>query len=235
MAITNPTKYVTIRRLARFLQKLQEAGLDISTKADKVQNATNGNLAALDANGNLKDSNSKPSDFATSAQGEKADSAIQTVKVNSTALTPDENNAVNIDLVYTTAYCTTSAATAAKTALCSYYSLADKSYIMVNIKNANTKKAALTLNINSTGAKSIYINGTASSSSNYTLPAGSYLVYYDSDKYYFRTDGKITGSGMLLPSGTSAKLLRADGSASALQASEVPSIVSVSGKVLTIQ
>lgn len=33
-------------------------------KADKVQNATNGNLAALNENGNLEDSGKKPSDFA---------------------------------------------------------------------------------------------------------------------------------------------------------------------------
>ena len=35
---------------------------DISGKADKVQNATNGNLAGLDGNGNLVDSNIKASD-----------------------------------------------------------------------------------------------------------------------------------------------------------------------------
>lgn len=35
-------------------------------KADKVQNATSGNFAALDANGNLTDSTKKASDFATS-------------------------------------------------------------------------------------------------------------------------------------------------------------------------
>lgn len=38
--------------------------VDISGKADKVANATEGNLAALDANGNLTDSGSKASDFA---------------------------------------------------------------------------------------------------------------------------------------------------------------------------
>lgn len=40
----------------------------VATKADKVTNATNGNLAALDANGNLIDSGVKPSDFATVEQ-----------------------------------------------------------------------------------------------------------------------------------------------------------------------
>ena len=92
------------------------------------------------------------------------------------------------------AYCSTAAGTAAKTATCSGYVLLSKSYIHVIITTANTSATALTLNINSKGAKPIYINGTASSTSNYTLPAGSYLVYYDGTNYYFRTDGKITGS-----------------------------------------
>lgn len=69
---------------------------DIADKADKVSNATSGNFAGLDANGNLTDSGSKAADFATAAQGGKADSAIQSVKVNGTALTPDANNAVDV-------------------------------------------------------------------------------------------------------------------------------------------
>lgn len=52
---------------------------DISGKADKVASATNGNFAGLDSNGNLTDSGSKASDFATAAQGAKADSAVQSV------------------------------------------------------------------------------------------------------------------------------------------------------------
>lgn len=68
----------------------------VSGKADKVSGATNGNFAGLDSNGNLTDSGSKASDFATSSQGSKADSAIQSVKVNGSALTPDANKAVDI-------------------------------------------------------------------------------------------------------------------------------------------
>jgi hypothetical protein len=68
-----------------------------SSKADKVASATSGNFAGLDANGNLTDSGKKAADFATAAQGGKADSAIQTVKVNGTALTPDANKAVNVE------------------------------------------------------------------------------------------------------------------------------------------
>jgi hypothetical protein len=70
---------------------------DIEGKADLVSGATAGNFAGLDANGNLTDSGSKAADFVTAAQGTKADSAIQSVKVNGTALTPDANKAVNVE------------------------------------------------------------------------------------------------------------------------------------------
>ena len=93
-------------------------------------------------------------------------------------------------------YCDTAAATAAKVGTCSFYTL-QKGYLQVAVRYDNTAKSALTLNINSKGAKPIYINGAASSTSNYTLPGGMYFVYYDGTNYYFRTDGKISG---LLPS-----------------------------------
>ena len=71
---------------------------DLGNKADKVANATSGNFAGLDENGNITDSGKKASDFATSTQGGKADSAIQGVKLNgaSSALTPDSNKVVTI-------------------------------------------------------------------------------------------------------------------------------------------
>lgn len=56
---------------------LEQLVLDIKDKADKANPSTNGNLAALDAFGNVKDSNHKASDFATAAQGAKADTAYQ--------------------------------------------------------------------------------------------------------------------------------------------------------------
>ena len=59
--------------------------------------ATN-DFVALDANGNVKDSGKKASDFATAAQGAKADSAIQGIKVNGTAQTPDSGNVVDIEM-----------------------------------------------------------------------------------------------------------------------------------------
>ena len=70
------------KKASDFIEKSQTAGLvkndgsidetqyisDVSGKADKVTNATNNNFAALDANGNLKDSGKKASDFLTEHQ-----------------------------------------------------------------------------------------------------------------------------------------------------------------------
>lgn len=102
---------------------------------------------------------------------------------------------------YTSAWCGTAAATAAKTATCSNYTLRNNSYIHVLIRYTNTAASALTLNINSTGAKPIYINGVASSKDNYSLYAGTYIVFYNGTNYYFNTDdslpGKIKDSSIL--------------------------------------
>lgn len=94
---------------------------------------------------------------------------------------------------YTSAYSGTAAGTAAKTASMNYYTATPNSYVHINFRYANTSASALTLNIDGKGAKPIYINGAASGSNNHTLPAGSYLVFYDGTNYYFRTDGKVTG------------------------------------------
>ena len=102
-------------------------------------------------------------------------------------------------------HCTTAAATAAKVGTTSYYTLANNRYFMCMMRYDNTAASALTLNVASAGAKPIYINGTVSSETNYTLPKGLYLVYYDGTNYYFRTDGTMTGS-VTGNAGTASKL-----------------------------
>lgn len=98
----------------------------------------------------------------------------------------------NSTYYYTSVYCTTGASTAAKVGSGSYYAL-NKGYLQVMMANANSVAGAITFNIASKGAKPIYINGVASSASNYTLPAGIYIVYYDGSAYHFRTDGLLPG------------------------------------------
>ena len=105
----------------------------------------------------------------------------------------DDYNTTWSAWIYSTPYSTTGGSTAAKTANCSRFALNANSWLPVLIGYSNSYAGAITLNINSTGAKSIYINGAASSATNYTLPQGLYLVFYDGTNYYFRTDGKLTG------------------------------------------
>ena len=64
-------------------------------KADKVAGAISGHLAGLDANGDLTDSGSKASDFATAAQGAKADTAVQPGDLATVASTGDYDDLLN--------------------------------------------------------------------------------------------------------------------------------------------
>lgn len=89
------------------------------------------------------------------------------------------------------AYCTSSSATPNKAASLSGYSLLTNQYFMLTLTNSNTVIGAFTLNVNNKGAIPVYINGLPSSDSNWTMPAGTYLVFYDGTNYHVRTDGKI--------------------------------------------
>lgn len=97
---------------------------------------------------------------------------------------------------YAACWCGTAASTRAKVGTCYTFALKANSYLFVNMRYANTYASSyMTFNVNSTGAKPIYINGTISGSSNYTLPAGGYIAYYDGTYWHFRTDGKLPGPG----------------------------------------
>ena len=104
------------------------------------------------------------------------------------ALTTEDTNTVP------SAYCTTDASVASKEAVCTGYVKTANTYLHIDITTSNTAQSALTLNVNSTGATPITINGEVTSSTNYTLPAGTYIAFYDGVNYQFRTDGVIPGA-----------------------------------------
>lgn len=106
----------------------------------------------------------------------------------------DMNNQRYMVSSSSSAYSDTEGDSAAKHATCAQYVARTNTFVYVTLHHDNTAVGQLTLDINKTGAKVIYINGQISSSTNYTLPEGTYFVYYDGSKYYFRTDGKITAS-----------------------------------------
>ena len=94
------------------------------------------------------------------------------------------------------AYSSTTGSSSVKYAVCTDFVLRSKSFIQLILKNNNEANSQLKLNINDTGDRVLYINGTVSSSTNKTLPAGSYLVYFDGNYYHVRTDGLIPGPGI---------------------------------------
>lgn len=96
--------------------------------------------------------------------------------------------------IYYSGVVRSSAATLAKTANFTNFALKDNSWVQINMAYGNSAAKEITLNINNTGAKPIYINGLPSSDSNYELPAGTYFVFYDGTAYQFRTDGYLYGT-----------------------------------------
>ena len=109
---------------------------------------------------------------------------------------------------YPSAYCKTAAGTAGKTAACTFWTATANTYLHIVIVYANTSASALTLNVNSTSAAPLYINGVVSSSTNYTLPAGSYIAFYDGTNWYINTDGTIPN---VLHKSSTSGLVKNDG------------------------
>jgi hypothetical protein len=67
---------------------------------------------------------------------------------------------------------------------------------LIRFSNSNTYDGKITLNINSQGAKDIWINGAVSSSSNKTLPAGEHWCFYDGSKFLIWTNGTVQFKGV---------------------------------------
>lgn len=88
-------------------------------------------------------------------------------------------------------YCSTGAGTAAKVAESTNTVLTAGMAMLVRFTNTNSAASKLTLNVNSQGAKDLYINGKISSATNYTLPAGEHWCFYDGTNWYVWTDGTV--------------------------------------------
>lgn len=99
----------------------------------------------------------------------------------------------NDQYVLPDAYCSTGAGTKAKAATSTGFNYSRHNNIPFRIyfTNANTYNGNLTLNVNSQGAKPLWINGSASSSSNKTIAVGVYWCYYDGTQFQLWTDKSI--------------------------------------------
>lgn len=229
-----------------------------STAANKVQSATNGDLAGLDANGNLTDSGVGASSIGNLSGSHlgicetAASTSAKIVTIGDGTWIPKEGDIIGVKFTYsnTALFVTlnvngignkgiwygdsvdpsgadyicgkadsyifymydgtywiwlnegqhdgntlpsvvvyTQSNQQVKIGTCNYYTLTNKSYCHFIFRYPNTYDGLLFMKINNSSSKTIYINGEISSSSNKTLPAGTYIAYYENDKWYFRTDG----------------------------------------------
>lgn len=85
------------------------------------------------------------------------------------------------------ATCPTGATTAAKVVACTNFpALAAGATVTVRFSAANTSTGAITLDVNSTGAKTVYVNGAATAAGNQMLWAANANVTFTYDGTYWR-------------------------------------------------
>ena len=91
-------------------------------------------------------------------------------------------------------YCDTPGNVAAKVGKAHNFVFRPLSKFYICFKYANTAESEITLNINEVGAREVIINGTISSATNYSIPAGIYECVYDDTggtthgEYYISTN-----------------------------------------------
>lgn len=116
-------------------------------------------------------------------------SATITAALGYTPSSTDTNNTLS-----GVAICSTAAGTAAKTANIPNFTLVNGQTILLLLKNSNTASSP-TLNINSSGAKAVYIGSSAATTSNFT--AGYWFCTYDNTQTPVRwTIEKVTNSNI---------------------------------------
>ena len=114
-----------------------------------------------------------------------------------------DTNPVSSDAVYEAlqsagggggAQCSTAGNVQAKVATMDGFVLNTGVTFPISFANSNSYDGKITLNVNSTGAKDVYINNAVSSSTNKTLNAGSYICRYNGTNYYIDTSYAVTNA-----------------------------------------
>ena len=188
------TKEVTVSGITALT-----AGLSINVKFINANSASNPKLKINDLGAvPIYQYGTTAASTSAATTGWQAGAVVQ-LTYDGVGFVRDQGYNTNSTYSVSSVLCTTSAGTAAKASSnAAYYVLRAGNIFEITFRYSNTKASALTLNVNSTGAKPIYINGEASSATNYTLPAGKYICYYDGTNYYIDTTGKapisVTGS-----------------------------------------
>ena len=172
------------------------------TSAQKTQIGTNANDITTINNtisgyGDIVTHN--VSEFATSSQGAKADTALQSTNVDTTLSTTSTNpianstvtNTLNNRILNFYGTCSTTASTSKKIVTCSdtNFTLTEGVSIRVNFTNANSANAPK-LNVNSTGDIGVMIKGT-STAGKYSWFAGEIVSFTYNGTNWIMEDGAL--------------------------------------------
>lgn len=103
---------------------------------------------------------------------------------------------------YPSGYSTTAADKQTKQIACSAWTATAKSYLHILLTHANTYAGKIYFTVNAVNTYEVWINGAVSSATNYSLPAGTYIIYFDGSAFQVRTDGIIPAS----VNGTAARI-----------------------------
>ena len=103
---------------------------------------------------------------------------------------------------YPSGYSTTAADKQTKQIACSSWTATSKSYLHILLTHANTYAGKIYFTVNAVNTYEVWINGAVSSATNYSLPAGTYIIYFDGSAFQVRTDGIIPAS----VNGTAARI-----------------------------
>ena len=165
------------------------AGLSINVKFEYQNSASNPTLKvnSLDAKP-IYQFGTSPIGVLSNTNGWFSGAVVQ-LTYDGTGWVRDQGYNTNNTYYISHVLCTTAGNNPDKTAKCDYFKRRAHNVFVLVLAVDNTAAGALRLDINSTAYAPIYINGAASSATNYTLPAGTYLCYYDGTNYYFNTDG----------------------------------------------
>lgn len=173
--------------------------IDISSSANGITGNTT-LTGAVTLNGTFSTNNPAGVRSAIGAQ-ETLTSGTNIKTVNNESLLGSGNISISGGGSKTTWYgtCSTTASTSAKVVTCADYALVNGAIIAVLFTTANTA-ATPTLNINSTGAKSIYVGtSTPNSTTNVLKWNSNTLLYFIYDGTYYRFLGSIQ-AGTVAPS-----------------------------------
>lgn len=161
---------------------------NISNTVNQVSQTASGNSAKLSnitetigANADGTNPNTKSIIARTSAV-EQTLEGFQTTVTN-VQRTAEEANDRGVAYSGTSS---TGASTADKVAACTNFELVAGATVTVRFSAANTSTGAITLNVNNTGKRTVYVNGAATSSSNQLLWGANANVTFTYDGSYWR-------------------------------------------------